>query len=99
MSESDKRIVLEHMERLYRELYSQYRELTEVDVMLKNRLLTYSEEAELRGRKEGREEGKKEGREEGKKDMARRLLSRGISLDIIAESAELPLDTVKALIN
>jgi hypothetical protein len=29
MSESDKRIVLEHMERLYRELYSQYPELTE----------------------------------------------------------------------
>jgi predicted transposase YdaD len=63
--------------------------------MLKDRLLTYSEEAELRGRDEGRKEGIKEGIEK----VARGLLSRGIPPDIIAESAELPLDTVKALAN
>jgi hypothetical protein len=111
MSESDKRIVLEHMERLYRELYNPYEELTEVDTMLKDRLLTYSEEAELRGREKGIKEGIREGIKEGiiegiregKKDMARdmakRLLFRGVSPDIVAESAELPLDTVKALMN
>ncbi|MDR2180204.1 MAG: hypothetical protein LBP21_07835 [Synergistaceae bacterium] len=91
MSESDKRIVLEHMERLYRELYSQYPELTEAHVVLKDRLLTYSEEAELRGRDEGRKEGKK--------DMARGLLARGVPPDLIAESSGLPLDTLKALMS
>jgi predicted transposase/invertase (TIGR01784 family) len=95
MNESDKRIVLEHMERMYRELYSQYKEFTEVDTMLKDRLLTYSEEAELKGRKEGIKEGIKEGVEK----VARSLLSRGVPPDIIAESAELPLDAVKALMN
>jgi predicted transposase/invertase (TIGR01784 family) len=46
-----------------------------------------------------RDEGRKEGRDEGKKDMAKGLLARGVPPDIIAESAELPLDTVKALMN
>jgi hypothetical protein len=55
--------------------------------MLQDRLLTYSEEAELRGRKDMAE------------NMAKRLLSRGVPPDIIAESAELPLDAVKALMN
>jgi hypothetical protein len=55
--------------------------------MLKDRLLTYSEEAELKGRGEG------------KRDMARRLLSEGVPPDVIARSAELPLDTVRALMN
>ena len=83
MNESDKRIVLEHMERLYRELYNQYEELTEVDTMLKDRLLTYSEEAEQRARE----------------DMAKELLAEGVSPDIIARSSGLPLDTLKALMN
>jgi hypothetical protein len=87
MNESDKRTVLEHMERMYRELYSQYREFTEVDIMLKDRLLTYSEEAELRGR------------EEMAKDMAKGLLAEGVPPDVIARSAGLPLDSVKALMN
>jgi predicted transposase YdaD len=59
--------------------------------MLKERLLTYSEEAELRGRDEGRKEGIK--------DMAKGLLTRGVPLDVIAESSGLPLDTLKALMN
>jgi hypothetical protein len=131
MSESDKRIVLEHTERLYRELYSPYQELMEVDTMLKDRLLTYSEEAEQRGRDEGikegvakgikegvakgikegvakgRDEGIKEGIAKGRDEgvakgiekVARGLLARGISLDIIAESSGLPLETLKAMMN
>jgi hypothetical protein len=87
MNESDKRTVLELMERMYRELYSQYKEFKEADTMLQDRILTYSEEAEQRAEQRVRE------------NMARRLLSRGVSPDIIAESAELPLDTVKALMN
>jgi hypothetical protein len=55
MSESDKRIVLEHMERLHKELYSPYRELKEVDTMLQERILTYSEEAAAKATKAAEE--------------------------------------------
>jgi hypothetical protein len=59
--------------------------------MLKDRLLTYSEEA--------RDEGRKEGREDMAKDMARGLLAEGVPPEIIARSSGLPLDTLKALMN
>jgi hypothetical protein len=48
------------MEYLYKELFAQYDEFREADAMLQERILTYSEKAELRGRVEGRIEGKKE---------------------------------------
>jgi hypothetical protein len=91
MTESDKRTVLELMDRMYRELYSQYREFREVDVMLRDRLLTYSEEAELRGRDEGRKEGIKE--------VAKGMLAEGVPPDVIARGSGLPLDAIKALMN
>jgi predicted transposase/invertase (TIGR01784 family) len=47
----------------------------------------------------GREEGRKEGRKEGKLEVARKLLARGISPDIIAESAEVSLDQIQGLMN
>jgi hypothetical protein len=93
MNEADKRAVLEYTEMLYRELYKEYDEFKEADVMLQNTILTYSEEAERRGlrkgrkegkvegrmegKAEGRVEGKAEGRAEGKEEMARKLLVRG----------------------
>jgi hypothetical protein len=46
--------------------------------MLKERLLTYTEETELRGRDEGR------------KDMAKGLLVRGVPPNVTAESAGCP---------
>jgi hypothetical protein len=95
MSEADGSIVLDHMEYLYKELFAQYDEFREADAMLQERILTYSEKAELRGREEGRVEG----RIEGKKEMARGLLVSGVSPDVIAKTSGLPLDTVKALIN
>jgi hypothetical protein len=91
MREQDMREVLELMERLYKELYQGYGEFKEVDVMLQDRLLTYSEEAELRGRQEGRQEGKE--------DMARNLLLNGVSPDIIAKSSGLPLTRIRSLVN
>ncbi|MDR3353825.1 MAG: hypothetical protein LBO21_02155 [Synergistaceae bacterium] len=91
MNESDKRIVLEHMERLYRELFGQYEEFTEVDTMLRDRVLTYSEEAELKGRQEGRQEGKYE--------MAKNLLANGVPPEIIAKSSGMSLDALKTLMN
>ena len=49
LSEPDSRVVLEYTERLYRELYQGYNEFKEADVVLQDIILTYSEEAELRG--------------------------------------------------
>ena len=45
------------------------------------------------------EEVKKRGIEEGKLEVARNLLARGVSVDIIAESAELPQEKILELIN
>ncbi|MDR0616830.1 MAG: Rpn family recombination-promoting nuclease/putative transposase [Synergistaceae bacterium] len=60
----------------------------------------WDEQARLYGaRKEGKEEGRKEGREEGKLEMAKNLLSRGVSPDIIAESSGLTPDAVQSLMN
>ncbi|MDR3076067.1 MAG: hypothetical protein LBU26_02100, partial [Synergistaceae bacterium] len=90
MGEADKRVVLEHMERIYRELFAQYDEFAEVDVMLKNRILTYSEEAKL--------EGIREGKAEKAFDVARKMLARGMALPEVAEIAELPIDKLQTLV-
>jgi hypothetical protein len=95
MSEADKRIVLDHMAYLYKELFAQYDEFKEADAMLQDRILTYSEKAELKGFEKGREEG----REEKARDMARELLANGVSPDIIAKSSGLPMDAIKTLMN
>ena len=87
MSGMDGRIVLEYTERLYSELYQSYDEFKEADVMLQDRILTYSEEAELRGIEKGVEK------------LAKSLLANGVSPDIIARSSGLPLDAVKAMMN
>jgi hypothetical protein len=81
MNESDKRIVLGYIERLYRELFNQYKEFTEVDSMLRDRILTYSEEAV----------------EKNKFEIAQRMLARGMALPEVAEIAELPIDKLQTL--
>ena len=55
--------------------------------------------ARKEGKEEGRKEGREEGREEGKLEMAKNLLSRGVSPDIIAESSGLTPDAVQSLMN
>jgi hypothetical protein len=82
MGEADKRIVLEHMDRLYRELFAQYTEFKEADVMLQDRILTYSEEAA----------------EEAELKVAKRMLERGMALSEIAEIVELPMDKLQTLV-
>jgi predicted transposase/invertase (TIGR01784 family) len=91
MNATDSRMVLEYMEKLYVELYSGYDEFKEADAMLQERILTYSEEAELRGIEKGIEKGREE--------VVKKLLAGGVSPYIIARSCELPLDAVKAMIN
>jgi hypothetical protein len=85
MNESDKRIVLEHMEHLYRELFGQYEEFTEVDAMLRDRILTYSEEAELKGI------------EKGKFDVARSMLADDLPTEIIKKYTGLDEGSILSL--
>jgi hypothetical protein len=47
----------------------------------------------------GRREGHNEGEIKGKLDMAKNLLSRGVSPDVIAESSGLSIDDIRALMN
>ncbi|MDR1621018.1 MAG: hypothetical protein LBS00_01445 [Synergistaceae bacterium] len=90
MSEPDKRIVLEHMDRLYKELYSPYREFREADTMLQERILTYSEEAA--------EKAAAKAAEKTKFEVAQKMLMRGMALPDIAEIAGLPLDKLQTLL-
>jgi hypothetical protein len=78
------------MERLYRELFAQYTEFKEADVMLQDRILTYSEEAAKEATKKA----------ELKKafDVAKKMLERGVALSEIAEIVELPIDTLQPLV-
>jgi predicted transposase/invertase (TIGR01784 family) len=48
-------------------------------------------------REEGKEEGRAEGREEGVTEAARKLKAAGLSVEFIAESLKLPLETVEGL--
>jgi len=102
LSEPNGREVLEHTERLYKELYQKYEEFKEGDVMLQDFILTYSEEAELRGIEKGIEEGIEKGREEGV-DIgvglaARGMLARGMTLQEISEITSFPVDKLKNLV-
>ena len=110
LSEPDGRMVLEYTESLYKELYEKYKEFKEADVMLQDTILTYSEEAELRGREKGREEGREKGREEGREKgreegreeglglAARAMLADGMSFRKVAKLTGLPVDKVKDLV-
>ena len=79
LDKTDGRIVIEYTERLYRELYQGYEELKEADVMLKDMILTYSEEVALKVKEEVALKVKKESREE----IARSMLADGLSPEIV----------------
>jgi predicted transposase/invertase (TIGR01784 family) len=51
----------------------------------------------LEGKVEGKAEGKAEGKVEEKKDMAKKLLRRGVSIDIVVEDTELTREKVEAI--
>jgi predicted transposase/invertase (TIGR01784 family) len=95
MDESDKRTVVQLTEQLYKELFANYSEFKEADSTLQERILLYSEEAELRGMEKGMEKGI----EKKAFDVAKKMLSRGMTLTEVAEIAGLPLESVKTLIN
>ena len=57
------------------------------------------EEGREEGRKEGREEGRKEGVKEGRTDVARNLLSIGMTLEDIAKVTGLEIQDIEQLNN
>jgi predicted transposase/invertase (TIGR01784 family) len=59
----------------------------------------YTKKGIEKGIEKGKLEGKLEGRLEGKLEVARNLLARGVSPDIIAESAGLPVEKIRELMN
>ncbi|GHV19647.1 hypothetical protein FACS189494_01830 [Spirochaetia bacterium] len=69
------------MERLYKELFSQYKELAEGDIMLEEKLDYYSDKFEIAKAKE----------------IAKSLLSANMPAEDVAKHTGLPLKTVKSL--
>jgi predicted transposase/invertase (TIGR01784 family) len=59
----------------------------------------YERDEAERIKQEGWQRGRQEGRQEGKEEMARNLLASGVSPDVVAQSAGLPLDRIQALTN
>ncbi|GHU44820.1 hypothetical protein FACS1894190_16530 [Spirochaetia bacterium] len=69
------------MERLYKELFSQYEELAEGDIMLEEKLDYYSDKFEIAQAKE----------------IAKNLLAMGDTVEKVAKATGLPIKTIKAL--
>jgi predicted transposase/invertase (TIGR01784 family) len=79
-------------------LYVEYREqLSREGKIVYIRMGEREEAAEIERR--GMEKGIEKGIEKGKLELARNLLTNGVSPDIIAKSADLPLEKVRALMN
>ncbi|MDR1514148.1 MAG: hypothetical protein LBS45_00500 [Synergistaceae bacterium] len=112
-STHDKRVILEAVEYLINltdenyatqmVVYLENLQMSEEDREMHKSIFerVYSErgrqEGRLEGRREGRREGQREGRQEGKLEMAKKLLARGISPDIIADSSGLSQNDIQSL--
>ena len=53
------------------------------------------EEGFAEGKLEGIEEGREEGREEGLFIAAKKMIEKGMSIDIVAESLEIPKEAIE----
>jgi hypothetical protein len=101
----DKRDLMLYLERIMNlkdeALRLQYREYQEsLDKEGKILYITVAEEFyTAKGMEKGIEKGMARGMEKGKEEMARKLLAKGFSPDVIAESADLPLDRIQSLLN
>ena len=60
-------------------------------------LRRYYDEAILKGKKEGIREGVREGIREGEMKTARRMLARGVAVEVIADYTGLPLAEIEKL--
>ena len=73
--------------------YALYTELTNEE-LIRN---TYAYRAEAKGKAEGRAEGLAEGKEETQLEIAKNLLRKKISKDVIRETTGLSLETLEKL--
>ncbi|GHU38665.1 hypothetical protein FACS1894190_00750 [Spirochaetia bacterium] len=73
--------IVRGMERLYKELFCQYKELAEGDIMLEEKLDYYTDKFEL----------------ENSKKIAKNLLALDVEIEKIVKATGLPLKTIKAL--
>jgi predicted transposase/invertase (TIGR01784 family) len=83
---TDKQVVIEHLERLFQELYMEYTEFKETNMILQDRILTYSEEVA----KQEREKARKE-----KLQIARNLKQMGLSDTQIASATGLSHEDIQ----
>ncbi|GMO31486.1 MAG: hypothetical protein Ta2F_06960 [Termitinemataceae bacterium] len=93
------------LERLYKELFSQYDELAKGDIMLSEKLDTYwnkkldyyGNKFRKEGEKKGREEGEKKGEKKATLKVAKNLLAMGLDEKKVSKATGLPLKTVQDL--
>lgn len=76
--------------KLYEDSVNAYRDIV-------NAIRTAEKKKFAEGRAEGRAEGIAEGRAEGRAEVARKMLDKGMSADIVAEMTGLPLEEVYSL--
>ncbi|GHV47383.1 hypothetical protein FACS1894204_10710 [Synergistales bacterium] len=97
----DKRNLLNFLERIMNlkdeQLRIKYEE--HIEQLDKEGKVMYVSVVEEKYVAKGMEKGMAKGREETTKKMARNLLANGVSLDVIAKSADLPLEKIQALMN
>jgi crotonobetainyl-CoA:carnitine CoA-transferase CaiB-like acyl-CoA transferase len=108
LNETDWKELTDHTERLLRAFYIGYTEFKETDDMLKDRILTYSQELVLQARKETQREDAKYYREQKKKvvertvrktrmETAKKMKEMKIPMRQIASVSGLPLNEIKKL--
>ncbi|GHS94015.1 hypothetical protein AGMMS50276_05750 [Synergistales bacterium] len=97
IAETDSNVVLSMVDRLYQELYGQYGELAEVDIMLQDRLVTRFEEALLERGQKGHQEGRQKGRQEGLIEAALNLLKMGLDKETVSKGTGLSMEEVQKL--
>ena len=85
MRDSDARAVIEMMGKLYNTIYGEYPYFKETNTMVNDMMLTYSEEAELRGERRRSME------------IAQELMGKGWSSKEIAETVKLDIAAVESL--
>ncbi|GMO42263.1 MAG: hypothetical protein Ta2F_18260 [Termitinemataceae bacterium] len=81
--------LISELERLYKELFSQYDELAEGDIMLSEKLDYYVDKYI--------EEGEKKGEKKAMLKVAKNLLAMGDDVKKVAKATGLPLETIKSL--
>jgi predicted transposase/invertase (TIGR01784 family) len=60
---------------------------------------TLADRLRSEGKEEGKKEGKEEGKKEGKLETARKLIERGVDMDIIVEATGFPKQEIEKLVD